>query len=117
MIATDSLEVTIDGSPVTVSSETLDKYNRPGPRYTSYPTAPEWDDNFGPDQLREVFKQANQKPHPAPLSLYFHIPFCQSLCLYCGCNVVINKRHEVAVPYLASLKREIDWVSRKILPS
>src|SRR5258708_31294194 len=113
----NSLEVTIDGTAVTVSDEILEKYNQPGPRYTSYPTAPEWDDSFGPEQLRQVFHEANAKPNPAPLSLYFHLPFCESLCLYCGCNVVINKRHEVAIPYLAQLKQEIDWVSAESLPT
>ena len=109
-----TLELSLDAANLAVSRETLEKYNQPGPRYTSYPTAPEWDDSFGGAQLREAFREANTKPHPAPLSLYFHIPFCESLCLYCGCNVVINKRHEVASPYLARLKREIDWVSAEV---
>lgn len=108
------LEVIIDATPVEVSKSILEKYNQPGPRYTSYPTAPEWDDNFGAAQLREAFREANAKSIPAPLSLYFHIPFCESLCLYCGCNVVINKRHEVASPYLDHLKREIDIVSAAV---
>lgn len=114
MSTSNTLEVAIDGQPVPVSAQLLDKYNQPGPRYTSYPTAPEWDDGFGELQLRDAFREANHKPDPAPLSLYFHIPFCESLCLYCGCNVVINKRHEVALPYLAHLKREIDWVSAEV---
>ncbi|MFY9610703.1 MAG: oxygen-independent coproporphyrinogen III oxidase [Blastocatellia bacterium] len=101
-------------APFEVSATVLDKYNRPGPRYTSYPTAPEWDDGFGEAELRDAFARANRKTSPAPLSLYFHIPFCESLCLYCGCNVVINKRHEVALPYLTRLKQEIDWVSGEV---
>jgi oxygen-independent coproporphyrinogen III oxidase len=117
MSTSNTLEVVIDGQPVAVSAQLLDKYNQPGPRYTSYPTAPEWDDGFGEAHLREAFREANQKPDPAPLSLYFHIPFCESLCLYCGCNVVINKHHEVALPYLAHLKREIDWVSAEVDPT
>ncbi|PYT04683.1 MAG: oxygen-independent coproporphyrinogen III oxidase [Acidobacteria bacterium] len=104
----------IDRERVAVSKDVLNKYNQPGPRYTSYPTAPEWDDNFGAEDLRQAFREANAKLHPAPLSLYFHIPFCDSLCLYCGCNVVINKRHQVALPYLANLKREIDWLSAEV---
>jgi oxygen-independent coproporphyrinogen III oxidase len=114
MSTNDTLEVVIDGRKVAVSAQLLEKYNQPGPRYTSYPTAPEWDDNFGATQLLEAFREANAKPAPAPLSLYFHIPFCESLCLYCGCNVVINKRHEAASPYLAHLKREIDLVSAEV---
>jgi len=108
------LELTIDDNRISVTSEALAKYNQPGPRYTSYPTAPQWDDSFGEQQLRDAFREANAKPNPAPLSLYFHIPFCESLCLYCGCNVVINKRHEVATPYLDHLKREIDSVSGEV---
>jgi oxygen-independent coproporphyrinogen III oxidase len=112
---TDSLlELTIDGTRISVSSELLARYNQAGPRYTSYPTAPQWDDSFGEQQLRDAFRESNAKPNPAPLSLYFHIPFCESLCLYCGCNVVINKRHEIATPYLDHLKREIDSVSAEV---
>jgi oxygen-independent coproporphyrinogen III oxidase len=107
----ESFELGFEGERVAVSPTMLDKYNQPGPRYTSYPTAPEWDDSFGEAELREAFDAANNKTNPAPLSLYFHIPFCESLCLYCGCNTVINKRHEVALPYLSRLKQEIDWVA------
>jgi oxygen-independent coproporphyrinogen-3 oxidase len=110
----DTLEVMIDGARLAVSEAVLDKYNQPGPRYTSYPTAPEWDDDFGEPELRQAFREANAKASPAPLSLYFHIPFCESLCLYCGCNVVINKRHEVSLPYLDHLKKEIDWISAEV---
>lgn len=113
----DTLEVIVDGAPLSVSEDVLDKYNQPGPRYTSYPTAPEWDDSFGETQLYQAFSEANAKTNPAPLSLYFHIPFCESLCLYCGCNVVINKRHEVAPPYLTHLKSEIDWISAQVGPA
>jgi oxygen-independent coproporphyrinogen-3 oxidase len=113
MSTNDTLDVIIDRTPVTVS-QVLDKYNQPGPRYTSYPTAPKWDDGFGETDLREAFNEANARPDPAPLSLYFHIPFCESLCLYCGCNVVINKRHEVALPYLEHLKREIDSTGAQV---
>jgi oxygen-independent coproporphyrinogen-3 oxidase len=114
MSSNKTQNVVIDGQSVSVSAQLLEKYNQPGPRYTSYPTAPEWDDNFGAEQLREAFREANAKPEPAPLSLYFHIPFCESLCLYCGCNVVINKRHEAASPYLTHLKREIDLISSEV---
>src|SRR4030095_13847455 len=112
--ASETLEMTIGNSTINLSVDCLNKYNRPGPRYTSYPTAPEWNDNFGESNLRAAFREANLKPIPAPLSLYFHIPFCESLCLYCGCNVVINKRHEIALPYLEHLKQEIDWVSAEV---
>ncbi len=112
MNTNEQMDIFIDGERVGISPTTLSKYNRPGPRYTSYPTAPEWDDQFGPAQLRQAFKESNRRL--APLSLYFHLPFCQSLCLYCGCNVVVSKKHEVADAYLKYLKREIDWVAAEV---
>src|SRR5947209_3618008 len=111
MTTRESLDFNINGERLAVSPTTLEKYNQPGPRYTSYPTAPEWDDRFGKPEFRAALDEANRKPQPAPLSLYFHIPFCESLCLYCGCNVVISKKHEVAHPYLDALRREMDWSS------
>lgn len=117
MTTRESLNFNINGERLAVSPATLEKYNQPGPRYTSYPTAPEWDDRFGVDEFRAALDEANCKPQPAPLSLYFHIPFCESLCLYCGCNVVISKKHEVAHPYLDALKRETDWMSAAIAQS
>jgi oxygen-independent coproporphyrinogen-3 oxidase len=99
-----------DLSRLEISEDFLQKYNRPGPRYTSYPTAPMWQDDFGPDDLEEAFRGADQAR--TPLSLYMHLPFCESLCLFCACNVVIEKDHAVAPPYLDLLKREIEHVSR-----
>lgn len=109
---TELFELAIQGEKIGISPELLEKYNRPGPRYTSYPTAPEWDDDFGPDEWVEAMEQASD----GPISLYFHLPFCQSLCLFCGCNVVINKDHSVAEPYLRRIIKEIDWISRRIKP-
>ena len=117
MTTRETLDFDLNGERLAVSPTTLEKYNQPGPRYTSYPTAPEWDDGFGPVDFQAALADANRKPTPAPLSLYFHIPFCESLCLYCGCNVVINKNHEVAHPYLDALKREATWMSEAVLPS
>jgi oxygen-independent coproporphyrinogen-3 oxidase len=95
-----------------VSEDFLARYNRPGPRYTSYPTAPVWTDSFGPTDLEQVHAEANAAESPA--SLYMHIPFCESLCLFCACNVIIQKDKRVAEPYLSVLKKEIDHVSRSI---
>ncbi|HEV2288574.1 MAG TPA: oxygen-independent coproporphyrinogen III oxidase [Candidatus Acidoferrales bacterium] len=92
-----------------VSEDFLAKYNRPGPRYTSYPTAPVWDEKFGQTDLEESFAKSDSAASPA--SLYMHLPFCESLCLFCACNVVIQKDKKAAVPYLESLKSEIDYVS------
>ena len=95
-----------------VSPEFLTRYNRPGPRYTSYPTAPVWNDTFGPDDLEKVHEEAERAA--TPVSLYMHIPFCESLCLFCACNVIIQKNKAVAPPYLDVLKREIARVGRAV---
>jgi oxygen-independent coproporphyrinogen-3 oxidase len=95
-----------------VSDEFLEKYNRPGPRYTSYPTAPVWKDDFGPDDLENYQARADERG--TPLSLYMHLPFCESLCLFCACNVSIQKDKSVAIPYLAALKREIEHVAGRV---
>ena len=95
-----------------VGEEFLAKYNRPGPRYTSYPTAPVWNDAFGPTDLERVHEEAERAR--TPVSLYMHIPFCESLCLFCACNVVIQKNKNVAPPYLDVLKREMKRISRSV---
>src|SRR5438128_12484770 len=100
---------------VRVREESLAKYNRPGPRYTSYPTAPVWNDTFGPGDLERVFGEPESAK--TPVSLYMHIPFCESLCLFCACNVVIQKNKNVAPPYLDVLKREMERISHSISKS
>jgi oxygen-independent coproporphyrinogen-3 oxidase len=95
-----------------ISDAFLEKYNRPGPRYTSYPTAPVWKDDFGPDDLEKYYARAEELK--TPLSLYMHLPFCESLCLFCACTVSIQKDKQVTIPYLAALKREIEHVARRV---
>ncbi|MGC1202452.1 MAG: oxygen-independent coproporphyrinogen III oxidase [Candidatus Acidiferrales bacterium] len=97
-----------------LSDATLEKYNRPGPRYTSYPTAPVWKDDFGPADLEQAYAQANELS--TPLSLYQHLPFCESLCLFCACNVSIQKDKSVTIPYLAALRREVEHVAARVSP-
>src|SRR6204780_77902 len=93
-----------------ISDAILAKYNRPGPRYTSYPTAPVWKDDFGPDDLERTYAAADAAR--TPVSLYMHIPFCESLCLFCACNVSIQKNKGAAIPYLSTLKNEIFHVGK-----
>jgi oxygen-independent coproporphyrinogen-3 oxidase len=95
-----------------VSEAFLARYNRPGPRYTSYPTAPVWNDSFGPADLEKVHQEAERAK--SPVSLYMHIPFCESLCLFCACNVIIQKDKRVSPPYLDILKREVAHISRSV---
>ena len=106
------LDIKIQGETLNVTSEILDRYNVAGPRYTSYPTAPEWQDSFGPADFAQALRQSNEARPARPLSLYMHLPFCERLCLFCGCNVVINKNHDVAIPYLEKLEWEIDQLSK-----
>ena len=80
----------------------LNRYNEPAPRYTSYPPAPHWQNAQG-GLLISALRRST-----APLSVYVHIPFCERLCLYCGCNVVIKKDHAGAGPYVDHVIEEMD---------
>lgn len=85
------------------------KYNVPGPRYTSYPTVPYWDGHsFSLQQwketLRDSFRESN---NTEGISLYIHLPFCESMCTFCGCNKRITKNHEVEIPYLQTVIKEL----------
>ena len=100
---------------LSVGEDFVARYNRPGPRYTSYPTAPVWTEEFGVKQYEEAIAAADRKM--SPVSLYMHLPFCESLCLFCACNVVIRKDKSVAPPYLAILKKEIDRVAHGVSKS
>ena len=95
-----------------VGEKFVTHYNRPGPRYTSYPTAPVWTESFGAADYQVAIAQADQKQ--TPVSLYMHLPFCESLCLFCACNVIIQKNKSVAPPYLDVLKKEVDHISRGV---
>ncbi|MBF0624731.1 MAG: oxygen-independent coproporphyrinogen III oxidase [Magnetococcales bacterium] len=86
--------------------ELIDRYDRSGPRYTSYPTAPHFHEGFGPQQFQdEVAASATRDPH-RPLSLYVHIPFCDTVCYYCGCNRTVTPDRSRAARYLEYLLRE-----------
>jgi oxygen-independent coproporphyrinogen-3 oxidase len=85
----------------------VEKYDRPGPRYTSYPTAPQFHAAFAEDDYRAAAERSNRVASPKPLSVYVHIPFCKSLCYYCACNKIITHNTERAAEYLDWLKQEI----------
>lgn len=89
-------------------NDLLQKYNVPGPRYTSYPTVPYWDDappspNRWGELVRDTFAATNSRHG---ISLYIHLPFCESLCTYCGCNTRITINHKVERPYLEAIVKE-----------
>ena len=84
-----------------------DKYNVPGPRYTSYPTVPYWDvDNFSSKKWKESVKQSFSESHEEGISVYIHLPFCENMCTFCGCHKRITKRHEVEWPYINAVLKE-----------
>ncbi len=89
----------------------LRRYDRPGPRYTSYPTAPAFTNAFGAAQLRAHARRTNEAPIARALSLYVHVPYCLSPCFYCGCNRVITRDFSRAAPYLQRLEREIGMIA------
>jgi len=94
-------------NPQDVSLDLLHRYNVPGPRYTSYPTAPVWKEDFAQADYARVLEESASAEAPAPLSLYLHLPFCEKLCYFCACTVVITGTdHSPEDSYLTTLDRE-----------
>ncbi|MFN4319851.1 MAG: oxygen-independent coproporphyrinogen III oxidase [Aquificaceae bacterium] len=86
--------------------ELIRKYDKPGPRYTSYPPATEFHQGVGEKEYKEKLIESNLQGRP--LSLYFHIPFCESACWFCGCNVIISHRKDVSRRYLNYIYKEME---------
>jgi len=93
-----------------LTEDLLRKFDTPGPRYTSYPTADRFSDAFGSAETKMALEGVRQSKSASPLSLYVHIPFCEALCYYCGCNKIITKHHERAGEYLDALEAELALV-------
>ena len=91
--------------PLDWDQELLQRYDLAGPRYTCYPTAPQFQEAFSETSLRNAIARSNQAQRP--LSLYFHIPFCESLCYYCGCNKIVTNNKSRARPYLQRMIQEL----------
>ena len=91
-----------------MSVSIVQKYNVPGPRYTSYPTVPYWEEEkfHLEDWKRTLLQSFKETNHTEGISLYIHLPFCESLCTFCGCNKRITKRHEVEDPYITAVIKE-----------
>jgi oxygen-independent coproporphyrinogen-3 oxidase len=84
----------------------IQKYNVPGPRYTSYPTVPYWDDNFKYNEWESTFVEAYNNYKKEGISLYIHLPFCESLCTFCGCHKRITKNHTMEESYIEAVLKE-----------
>ncbi len=87
------------------------KYSKPGPRYTSYPTAPEFHENFKEDDLINFYKNQSDE---RPLSLYIHLPFCRSACYFCGCNVIFTSKEDKKTKYIEYLKKELSILKQHL---
>ncbi len=92
-----------------IDFEKFAKYSKPGPRYTSYPTAPEFNENFNYKTYEKEFANQNKK---RPLSLYFHLPFCRSACYFCGCNVVYTSKNDKKERYIGYLEKELNILGK-----
>lgn len=91
--------------------ELLQRFDVPGPRYTSYPTADRFKKEFGPSDYIRVLSERGEKRPDAALSLYVHIPYCSNICYYCGCNKVITKDHSHSKEYIEMLGKECDLIA------
>jgi oxygen-independent coproporphyrinogen-3 oxidase len=93
-----------------INLDLIKKYDRPGPRYTSYPTAPQFNESFTHENYIDEIRRTNSGSNQPDLSLYFHLPFCDTLCYFCGCNMIISRNRDRIKTYLNYVKREIDLI-------
>ena len=103
--------MTLPAAQLAFDADLVRKYDQSGPRYTSYPTADRFHDRFGPSDYVDALITRAQTRADEPLSLYFHLPFCNTICFYCGCNKVITKDHGRSAKYIRYLAREIAIVA------
>jgi oxygen-independent coproporphyrinogen-3 oxidase len=99
-------------SAVAFDAELMARLNKPGPRYTSYPTADRFTTAFGYGDFLQAVANQRHRGAVRPLSLYLHIPFCDTVCYYCACNKIVTKKRDKAATYLGYLKREIEMQGR-----
>ncbi|MCZ6819980.1 MAG: oxygen-independent coproporphyrinogen III oxidase [Calditrichaeota bacterium] len=97
-----------------VDLEMLKRYDKPGPRYTSYPTAPKFTTGFDAAEFEAEIERTNQSDRSTDLSLYFHLPFCDTLCYFCGCTMIITRNRDRIDEYLGYIIKEIELVAGRI---
>ena len=100
-----------------IDLELIKKYDKPGPRYTSYPTAPHFNESFTSEKYLDEIIRTNNEANPPDLSLYYHLPFCDTLCYFCGCNMIITRNRDRIKDYIKYLKNEIDLLRTFIVPN
>lgn len=99
-----------------INLDLVKKYDKPGPRYTSYPTAPHFNENFTAEDYIDEIVKTNYGDSLPDLSLYFHLPYCDTLCFFCGCNMIITRNRDRVKEYISYLKKEIDLLRTYLLP-
>jgi oxygen-independent coproporphyrinogen-3 oxidase len=102
----------MEQNDLVIDAGLLRRFDRPGPRYTSYPTADRFVEAFDAGCYRRALERRREGVHSRPLSLYVHLPFCSTICYYCGCNKVITKDHGRSAKYLRYVARELELVTR-----
>lgn len=100
-----------------IDIELLKRFNQPGPRYTSYPTAPVFSQEFTADEYEREVSDTNANNDSSPISLYFHFPFCEKLCYFCGCNMMVTHDRTAIRTYNDYLKKEIELLVLLISPN
>ncbi|MCL4550399.1 MAG: coproporphyrinogen III oxidase, partial [Bacteroidetes bacterium] len=100
-----------------IDLDLIKKYDKPGPRYTSYPTAPHFNESFTSEKYLDEIIRTNNETNPPDLSLYYHLPFCDTLCYFCGCNMIITRNRDRIKDYIKYLKNEIDLLRTFIVPN
>ncbi len=99
---------------ISVDLDLLKKYDQPGPRYTSYPTAPYFHQGIGYEEYITHISQDNTSLENSDLSLYFHLPFCDTLCYFCGCNMMVTRNYDKIETYIDYIEKEIQLLKRHI---
>lgn len=100
-----------------IDIELLKRFNQPGPRYTSYPTAPVFSDDFTAEDFEREIVETNQEANQGDISLYFHFPYCEKLCYFCGCNMMVTRDRTAIAKYNDYLKKEIERLLPHISPA
>ncbi|MDA3860701.1 MAG: oxygen-independent coproporphyrinogen III oxidase [Melioribacteraceae bacterium] len=97
-----------------IDIDLIKKYDKPGPRYTSYPTAPHFNEGFSNEQYLSAIEVNNSQDNKTPVSLYFHVPFCDTLCYFCGCNMIISNNRSRIANYVDYIKKEILLLKKQL---